>query len=318
MNLERSRKVKLLQEAFGPGDLESSEKNIHLCCPSCNESRKEKKKLCVLLESGWYNCWVCNFSGKNITSLFYKYAPKYVSQCAEIFGVEKKRKQVNEEEQQMLVELPDDIKLVIENLHDPDTRDIARYLKSRGMTALDMYRWRVCSSSRFDLRRKAIFPSFDSTGKLNYYVARAIDETKFKYNNAKVPKSKVIFNELDLVWTEPVILVEGVFDAVKCPDNTAVALGSTLPKSSELFKKLHANKSTVIVAFDADAEDKSHAVCRTLSGAGCRVFKVSIAGDDLGSRSKEEAKKVLSTAKPWSTIEILSNKISKIRSGSIL
>lgn len=318
MNLERSRKVKLLQEAFGQGDLEHSEKNIHLRCPSCNDSRQDKKKLCVLLESGWYNCWVCNFSGKNISSLFYKFAPKYVSQCIEIFGVENKKTVLNLDEQEIVVELPDDIGLVVDKLHDPDTRDIVRYLKSRGMSAVDMYRWRVCSSNRFDLRRKAIFPSFDANGKLNYYVARAIDETKFKYNNAKIPKIKVIFNEIDLDWKEPVFLVEGVFDAIKCPDNTAVALGSTLPKNSELFKKLHVNKSTVIVAFDADAEDKAHTVCKSLASAGCKVLKVSITGDDLGSRTKEEAKKILSTAKLWTTMEILSNKISKIRSGSIL
>ena len=316
MNLEKSRKIKLLQAAFGQVNLEPGEFNLHLRCPACNDSREEKKKLYVRLENGWYNCWVCGLSGKNISRLFYKYARNYAEQSLEIFKVEK---QVEiSVPQQEIVELPDDVGLVIEKKNDPDSREIVKYLRNRGLSTLDMYRWRVCSSSRRDFRRKAIFPSFDANGKLNYYTARSIDDVKFKYTNAKIPKNKVIFNELDLDWTQPIFLVEGVFDAIKCPDNTAIALGSILSRNSELFKKLYANKTTVVVAFDADAEDKAHATCRLLSGAGCKVYKVSIHGDDLGSRTKEDAKNVLSTARPWTTMDILANKISKIRSGSIL
>ena len=317
MNLEKSRKVKLLQVAFGHGELEPTETNFHLRCPICKDPREEKKKLFVRLEDGWFNCWVCGFSGKSISKLFYKYARNYVDQCHEVFGTEKIKKVVALPQEE-IVELPDDVGLVVEKKNDPDSREIVRYLRDRGLTTLDMYRWRICSSSKREFRRKAIFPSFDASGKLNYYTARAIDDVKFRYTNSKTPRNKVIFNEVDLDWTQPIFLVEGIFDAIKCPDNTAIALGSVLSKQSELFKKLYLHKSTVIVAFDSDAEDKAHMTCRLLSSAGCPVYKVTVHGDDLGSRSKEEAKNILSTAKPWTTMDILSNKISKIRSGSLL
>jgi len=317
VNLKKSRKIKLLETAFGEGFLEPSEENLHLCCPVCNDTRRNKKKLYVSLETGWYNCWVCNTSGKNINFLFRKHARQYSAQCQELFPTDAKISQEDVEEK-IIVELPADVCLITNNSKDPDTRAIYKYLQRRGLSRLDMYRWRVCVSQEFYFRRKAIFPSFDDQGNLNYYVARAIDQTKFKYHNAKVPKSRIIFNEADLDWKEPIILVEGVFDAVKCPDNTAIALGSTLSKESHLFKKLSQHRSAVIVAFDEDAEMKSHAVCKKLHNAGCDVYKVTVRENDLGSRSKEEVENILRTAVPWTQISLLSHKISSIKSGSIL
>ncbi len=318
MNLEKSKKLKLIESAFGKGFLETDGKNVHVSCPECNDARKDKKKLYIALDTGWYNCWVCNTSGKNIGFLFRKYAKKYYKNCREIFScdvghtIDKKEVEIDP------VDLPDDIMLITDNIVDPDFRAVYSYLLSRGLSRLDMYRWRICVSNNFYFRRKAIFPSFDNTGKLNYYVARCIDETKFKYNNAKVPKSTIIFNEIDLDWKQPIILVEGVFDAVKCPDNTAVALGSTLSKSSLLYKNLVKNRSTVIVCFDEDADEKSHQVCKRLDMAGCEVYRVSVAGKDLGDRTKKSVMSVISKAKIWTNEELISHKISSIKSGSLL
>ena len=316
MNLEKSKKIKLIESAFGSGHLETDEKNIHVSCPECKDSRKDKKKLYISLETGWYNCWVCNISGKKVSYLFRKYASKYYNQCQLVFGSDQLYHTVPEPE--AVVEFPDDSKLVANFSSDPDARDIYSYLRKRGLSRLDMLRWRVCFSSEFLYRRKAIFPSFDAEGKINYFVARSIDETKFKYNNAKVPKSGIVFNEIDMDWSQPVILVEGVFDAVKCPDNTAIALGSTLPKNSLLYHRLVKNQCSVVVCFDEDAEGKSHDVCKKLKKAGCRVYKVSPKGCDLGDRSKSGALSLIGSAVPWTEEARISHKISRMKSGSII
>ncbi len=316
MNLEKSKKIKIVERAFGPGELESDEKNIHVSCPACKDFRRDKKKLYIALDAGWYNCWVCNTSGKNISYLFRKYAPNHYQQCVSIFGIDNSSRAPEEVEED--VSFPADAKLVVDFSSDPDARDVYAYLKNRGLSRVDMYRWRVCTSNEFGYRRKALFPSFDDSGKINYFVARSIDETKFKYNNAKIPKSKIIFNEIDMDWNQPVILVEGVFDAVKCPDNTAVALGSTLPRSSLLYRRLVKNQSTVIVCFDSDAEGKSHEVCKRLKQAGCSVYKISPKGEDLGDRTREGALNLISTAVLWTEESRLSYKISCMKSGSII
>lgn len=316
MNLEKSKKIKLIESAFGHGCLESGEKNIHVSCPECKDSRKDKKKLYIELDTGWYNCWVCNISGKKISYLFRKYASKYFTQCQTIFGSDMTHQPILDTE--VSVDFPDDSKLVVNSLSDPDARDIYSYLRKRGLSKLDILRWRVCFSNEFLYRRKAIFPSFDSMGEVNYFVARSIDETKFKYNNAKIPKSSIVFNELDMDWSQPVILVEGVFDAVKCPDNTVVALGSTLSKGSVLYQRLVKNQCSVIVCFDEDAEGKSHEVCKKLKKAGCQVYKVSPKGLDLGDRSKKDALSLLSSATFWTEESRISHKISRMKSGSII
>lgn len=315
MNLEKSKKIKIIERAFGPGELESDEKNIHVSCPGCKDLRRDKKKLYIALDTGWYNCWVCNTSGKNLSYLFRKYAPSHYQPCKSIFGIDNSDKAPEVEED---VSFPEDAKLVADFSSDPDARDVYVYLKNRGLSRIDMYRWRVCTSSEFGYRRKAIFPSFDDSGKINYFVARSIDETKFKYNNAKVPKSGIVFNEIDMDWKQPVILVEGVFDAAKCPDNTAVALGSTLPRSSLLYQKLVKNQSTVIVCFDSDAGGKSHEVCKRLKEAGCCVYRVSPKGEDLGARNREDALNLISTAVLWTEESRLSYKISCMKSGSTI
>ena len=316
MNLEKSKKIKLIECAFGSGDLEVNEKNIHVSCPACKDSRKDKKKLYIELETGWYNCWVCNISGKKLSYLFKKFASKYVSQCQALFGRDKTP--IEDVQTELIVDFPDDAKLVATFSSDPDARDVYSYLRKRGLSRLDMLRWRVCYSNEYMYRRKAIFPSFDAQGKINYFVVRSIDETKYKYNNAKIPKSSIIFNEIDMDWSQPVILVEGVFDAVKCPDNTAIALGSTLPKKSELYLSLVKNQCSVVVCFDEDAEEKSHDVCKNLKKAGCKVYKVTPTGPDLGDRTKKEAMQLIKTAKLWTEESRISHKISCIKSGSII
>lgn len=316
MSIERKKRVSLLQSAFGRGAVDTSGKNIALRCPKCNDSRKEKKKLVVQLETGWFNCWVCGLSGKNVAFLFRKHAKKYVSQCLDIFDCGRAEKPEKDDLVSNL-NFPDDARLVVGS-KDPDARAVVNYLRARGMTTIDMYRWRVCFSNTFPLIRKAIFPSHDTSGEINYYVSRSIDNSVYKYTNAKVPKSEIVFNEMDIDWSQPVILVEGVFDAVKCPDNTVPVLGSSVSKKSKLYKMLSKNRSTVIVAFDNDAELKAHKVCRSLVQAGCNVYKATVRDGDLGSKSKEDVIKTLQNTERWTGDSMLSHKIMSIKSGSIL
>ena len=314
MSLEQSKKISLLEQAFGRGVLEQAGSNLQLSCPGCKEIKANKKKLYVKLESGWYHCWVCGLSGKNINFLFKKFAANRLAACKELFP-DDFHPVITEEIQ--APELPNDTQLITQAVSDSDTRDVLEYLKLRGLSKMDMYRWRICVSGQFPFKRKAIFPSFSPTGELNYFTARCIDETKFKYKNAKVPKGSIVFNEFDIDWDQPVILVEGVFDAIKCPDNTVPILGSEISTRSEIFKRLKQNNSTVIVAFDADASSKSQNTCKKLHRAGCTVYNLAISGNDFGSRTKQEVKKMLRDIKPWSQISLLNHKISMIKSGSV-
>jgi DNA primase len=202
---------------------------------------------------------------------------------------------------------------------DPDVQAAMRYLASREVHEEDVFRWRLHTHTRGFLRRHVVFPSFDSEGNPNYFVARAIDEVDFKYRNAKIPKKSIIFNEIDINWKSTVILVEGVFDALNCPENTIPILGSTIPRSSLLYNKLMEHQSDVIVALDPDLPDKTHRICKDLESAGCSIrYCFAPKGKDFGSMKKEEVIRKIEKAKRYDYNARINHKINMIRSGSII
>ena len=320
MILTNTQKLKALERFLGKAShVGGIQVGFH--CPVCKDSRLEKKKLAVRISDGWYHCWVCGLSGKSFYTLLKKAAPESLSDpiIAVMTAHSIEHHQNTEEDKEEKVELPPELHLIgIDDYNDPDISAVRRYLESRGLTKSDMMRWRISATKSGSFRRSAIIPSFDATGEPNYFVSRRIDESKFKYNNCKRSKTEIIFNEIDIDWSKPVTLVEGVFDAINCPENTIPVLGSTLPKTSELFRRLWQNNCQVTVAFDPDLKQKSHKVCSELAGVGLDVLQVwAPDGKDFGSMSKKDVQSVLQTAKPWMREERLFFKIRNISSGSL-
>ena len=318
MIVTNTQKLKALEKYLGKASTGKSPEAAFRC-PVCKDSRKDKLKLIVRFD-GWYHCWTCGLSGKSFYSLMRKAAPKSLSDPSVSFlfdNVRKESKVVEAEAEKF--KLPDELYLVgTEESHDPDVAAVRRYLEGRGLTKSDMLRWRISATKSGGFRRKAIIPSFDADGEPNYFIARAIDDGKFKYQNSKRPKVEIIFNEVDIDWTQPVTLVEGVFDAIKCPENTIPVLGSSLPKDSELFRMLWRNNCKVTVAFDPDLKEKSHKVCAELASVGLDVMQAwAPDGKDFGEMSKEEVSEVLKSAQPWAKESRLFFRIKNINSGSL-
>ena len=106
-----------------------------------------------------------------------------------------------------------------------------------------------------------------------------------KYKNPPVSKD-IIFNELLIDWEEPIVLVEGIFDAVQAK-NSIPLLGSTISVNSNLFNKIIEHSSTVYFALDKDAENKSFKIINMFVEHGIEVFKINIDGyEDVGQMSK--------------------------------
>lgn len=316
-----SQKIRAIQTYFKKGEINRTEDQISVKCPVCNPAEREKRKLSIRLTDGWYHCWVCGLSGKSFYSLFKKIFPAGLSDQEIAFLFDGRKIDVNHEQsEEQRISLPNEVFLVgADDTRDPDVLHVKNYLKKRGLTKGDMLRWRICATKSGPLRRRAIIPSFDSCGDLNYYVARAIDDVSHKYMNAKKHRLEIIFNEIDVDWQKPVTLVEGVFDAIKSPENTVPVLGSELPKESALFRKLWENSCSVTVAFDPDLKQKSHKLCEMLSKAGLDVLQVwAPEGKDFGSMTKQDVSKVLKSAEPWYKESKIFFKIKNITSGSLL
>ena len=143
-------------------------------------------------------------------------------------------------------------------------------------------------------------PSFDAAGKLNYFVARAIDkDRKPKYDNPPVDHREVIFNEINIDWTKPLVLVEGPFDMTKCPDNTTALLGSDFSEQHQLFNKILMSEVSVYLAMDGDMwETKMPKVYKKLEEYNVDVKVVDVRPwGDPGNMSKAEFESAVADSK---------------------
>lgn len=306
---------KILIKAFGQGDLSRDRVNFAVACPACSASKTNKRKLVIRLDDCRYHCWVCGIKGKNISYLIKKYRPD-LSDLVPGIKASKSSSAVQDS-----VVLPKDfIHLSSYRGLDPDILAVINYLKSRGISSRDISRWRLLSCKAGQFRRRVLVPSFDSIGDLNYYIARTIDvDVKPKYKNAKSKKKEIIFNEIDIDWEKPVILVEGIFDAIKSPENAIPILGSYMSRDSLLYNRIVANQSTVYLSLDPDMKGKAYKIASSLEKGGCKVY-VSFAdkGNDLGDMTKNNVRDLLVKSTPYSREIDLYHRISQIKSGSIV
>ena len=324
---DNTKKVQILQRAFGKGELSRDSSDITLACPGCKKSGKAKRKLSVRLDDGLFHCWVCGLKGQNIEYLFKKYAPGLLDDArAARFG----KHDINhigsigdpEEHQDDSVEVPEGFILLASSVEkqDPDVKDTIKYCYDRGLKLKDLWYFKLGTCKHGKYRRRVIFPSFDEEGNINYFTARSIDGSdKMKYINAKVAKKTIIFNELNIDWKKELTLVEGPFDLTKSTQNTACLLGSHLSSDSELFRKIVTNRTPVLLALDPDAKQKSHNIAKTLYSYDINVRSVEVpSGRDVGDMTKKEFEDLTKTATGWNQKDRLLHMISNIKSGSIL
>jgi DNA primase len=77
----------------------------------------------------------------------------------------------------------------------------------------------------------------------------------------------------------PIILCEGVFDAIAIKRNAIPLLGKTV--QDKLLEKIVTNRiSDVIICLDSDALETSNKICNQLLRYGINVSKVTIKGGD--------------------------------------
>ena len=317
-------RLSLLQRAFGKCLLANDGVNVSMRCmnPQCpSRSDPTKLKLTIRLDDERYHCWVCDLKGRKALRLFYKYAPSYVDNARELFATDTKKLE-KELEQQEKVELPRGFILLANNLQtrDPDVKAVLRYLSSRGISERDLWRYRLGTTKAGRTRRRVIFPSLNDEGDLNYWVARTIDKDKNpKYLNSKATKKNVIFNAVDLDFRKKLTLVEGPFDLIKCDDNATCLLGSALNQSYELFHEISRSRTPVLLALDSDMPEKTQKIASMLYRSGCDVEIMPLGKfSDVGEMSRQEFLELKKQANKWNPMDSLYQKISSIKSGSII
>lgn len=302
-----SDKIRFIESVFGAGKLARNCKNIDVRCPICAPKDPTKKKLAIRVDDDRNHCWTCGWRAHTLAPLIKKFAGvEKLSEYRERFVPEIERNRrcfVIDVEESKRIELPRDFRLLVTaGPADPDARAVWRYVLDRGLTERDLWYFKLGVSDEPRWRRRVIVPSFDGTGRLNYFVARAIDNgRKPKYDNPDFDKLPVIFNELNIDWTQRLVICEGVFDMFKCGDNAVPLLGSDLNEESALFNAILVNNTPVAVALDGDMwETKALKVAEKLVEYNINVVMVDTRSfGDPGAATKEQFRKALDAAQPF-------------------
>ena len=127
-------------KAFGKGIFSRDGINFAVRCPVCKDTRAEKKKMVIRLDDGRYHCWVCGAKGSNVRKLISKIRPDVLPPEATLQLLKKAAVEVEEEK----IELPPGATfLAASTSRDPDILAVKKYLKSRGLSGIDFYRFQA-------------------------------------------------------------------------------------------------------------------------------------------------------------------------------
>ena len=238
-----------------------------------------KPKLQVNIQTGKWHCWVSNQGGHNLFQLFKKVGAnrQEFRELSKLLG-ETTFYNTKDEPGKQDIKLPDEFKSLSEP-HISIIKDHAMlFLKKRGITQEDIVRYNLGYCIEGEYQNRIIIPSYDSNGKLNYFVGRDFYASTLKYKNPPIPKDVIGF-DLYVNWSLPIILVEGVFDAMSVKNNSIPLFGkSILPK---LYGKIVEKKvKDIFIILDSDAFNDAIQMTEKFVNEGINVNFVKLDGKD--------------------------------------
>ena len=269
-------------------------------CPYCGH---HKKKMSINFSNGYWKCWVCDTRGKNIYRIVRKFGnyqqrQKYreLQGLIDLSDFEEMFKEYNNIQEKQILEMPEGFVSLCNKDLPMDSTDAFRYLSSRGIGRREILKWKIgyCKEGRYAGR--IIIPSFDVEGDLNYFIARSYVGHTRRYLNPPADRD-LVFNELNIDWDEPVVLVEGVFDAIAAGDNAIPILGSTLREQSRLFQAIAVHDTPVYMALDYDAEKKAEWIIKSMLKYDLEVHTVPIDEADVSEMGEKEFKERLACSR---------------------
>ena len=243
-----------------------------------------KPKLQINIVSQKWHCWVSNQGGHSIYSLFKKINAdsRYFTELKGLVFIPSKSE--DKTESKIIVSLPREF-LPLWVMNKSLYRNQAKsFLHKRGITDVDIKKYKIgfCDSGLYEGR--IVIPSYDDKGLLNYFVGRSFVGEKMKYKNPNVSRDIIPFDWY-IAWSFPIVLCEGVFDAISIRTN-AIPMLSKNPSKSLLRKIFEKNVKTIYIALDDDAKKDAYNMSEFFKdfGIDCKVVKLPTDKDpnDLG------------------------------------
>ena len=261
--------------------------NYAFHCPFCNHHKPKLEIKMTTNEEGHnpWECWVCQTKGRTIRSLLKQLkSPRDIAN--EILKYVPRGSKI-EYKQLSIIELPKEYQPLYSASNTSVVANLVKkYLYERGLTDNDFIKYGVGYTTTGEYGGRVIIPSYTTSGTLNFFIARSYDGNYFKYKNPEASKDIIFFENL-INWNAPIIICEGVFDAIAIRRNAIPILGKSVSKA--LYKKIiTSNVRDIYIALDNDAKDRALQIAEQFLNNGKRVFIVEMEDKDpseMGFRS---------------------------------
>lgn len=280
MSYSEGQFIEFIHTCFGDIQLTGSNStlNANVICPKCLKTKGNNysnKKLAIKIDNHYIKCWVCGFKSRNLYSVLAKFKPMFLEEYVNKFYSGTTVYDYEQElidEQNTQLELPAMtvplVNYLKSNREIPIEAERAiRYLSSRNITVADLWYFKFCISFGENplYKNRVIIPSHDIEGNLNFFVGRTwLSNNKFRYYNPFIRTSEIIFNEINIDWSDRLTIVEGPFDLTKVNQNATCLLGSILGNKSRLLEQITKHKTPVLLALDSDASSKQLEIAKNL------------------------------------------------------
>lgn len=277
---------------------------ISYYCPFCNHY---KKKLQVNLSTQKYHCWVCSTKGLTIGTLLRKTnAPvEIIKKAKDLCGDISTNQKVHNTS---VFSLPPEYKPLYKTQNDPHYKNALYYvMKTRGLTAVDILRYKVGYCDTGPYSGMIIIPSYDADNNLNFFVGRSFyEDAVVIHKNPSASKDIIGFENL-INWNEPVIIVEGAFDAITTKRNAIPLFGKQM--HNNLKSKLLSSTKKLYLCLDQDALTDSINYVEYFINHGMEVYLVDLSGKDPNKLGYKKTVECLNTAEKIDFLKLMSLKL---------
>jgi DNA primase len=300
-----------INSVLGTGK-KTSNNNYAYKCPFCTHHKMKLEVNVVPNSKGenFWHCWVCNAKGKTLLGLFKKAksSPDKIAELKSMLNFSS-----TQEEKEIVINkihLPKEYK-PLTNLQRTDivAKHALMYLKKRGISKSDILKYNIgyCEEGRY--ANRVIIPSYNKDGDINYFIARDLnpDSTK-KYDAPKCNKNEMIGLEYFINWNVPVILCEGIFDAIAIKRNAVPLLGKTIPRAL-MMKLIDPQVKTVYVSLDKDALKDALKYAEELLNLGKDVYLIDLQDKDPSDMGFEKFTTLVHDAEQLSLGELIYKKL---------
>jgi len=307
----------LVESVLGKGQ-STSKGNYAFKCPFCTH---HKNKMEISLRTtekreNFWHCWVCGAKGKTLLTLFKKIkAPKSKIDELNILVVPNKKDKTIE---QGALELPKEFisfsnneKFITDRIAQIESKHAFKFLSKRGITNEDVIKYNIGFCKEGPYAERVIIPSYDELGKLNYFIARSYKDSDRKYKNPPVASKDAIGFELYINWDAPIILVEGMFDALTIKRNVIPLFGKVI--HGKLMEKLvKSSVDRIYIALDNDARRDALKQAEMLMSYGKEVYLVEMEGKDANEIGFEQFLNTIEQTQPLNLQSLLEKKLQLI------